>query len=166
MNSLRNCIVAGVGLLAAVALIALPAEAKTSKPPAKTTAPVTNASPATTIVEIPQSVFAIPATDKEGRNPFFPHSTTTPPPPPPDLTKGGKGGRAVDVSGQLVLKGITSPPKRTAIINNRTFEAGESAEVKLPGGSKVLIKCLEIRADSAIVLVNGAERELRMRMGL
>ncbi len=165
MNSLRNCIVAGVGLLAAVALIALPAEAKTSKPPAKTTAPVTNAPPATTIVEIPQSVFAIPATDKEGRNPFFPHSTTTPPPPPPDR-KDGKGGPGRDVSGQLVLKGITSPPKRTAIINNRTFEAGESAEVKLAGGSKVLIKCLEIRADSAIVLVNGAERELRMRMGL
>ena len=39
-----------------------------------------------------------------------------------------------------MLNGITSPPKRTAMINGRTFETGESGEVKLPTGAKALIK--------------------------
>ncbi|HLH55033.1 MAG TPA: hypothetical protein VKY92_15595, partial [Verrucomicrobiae bacterium] len=66
----------------------------------------------------------------------------------------------------LVLNGITSPPRRTAIVNNRTFERGEEGEVHLPNGNKVLIRCEEIRADSAIISVGGVRRELKLRSGL
>ena len=71
----------------------------------------------------------------------------------------------VDVS-SFVLNGITSPPKRTAMINGRTFEAGEEGEVRLPSGGKAMIKCEEIRSDSAVILFNGVRRELRLRFGL
>lgn len=155
--------IAGVAGTLALLLLVDTAAAKTTKTPASgKTAPATNAVPMASILEIPQSVFVIPATPKEGRNPFFPQSTAKTPPPPPDL-KGGP--RPVSLSG-LVLNGITSLPKRTVMINNRTFETGESGEVKLPGGGKVLLKVEEIKADSAIIVVNGERRELRLRLGL
>ena len=119
----------------------------------------TNAIPTVTQVEIPQSVFVIPATPREGRNPFFPQSVAA----APVVIK--KSNSTLDFA-SFVLNGITSPPKRTAMINGRTFEAGEEGEVKLPGGGKVLIKCEEIRGDSAVINVNGQRRELRLRFGL
>jgi hypothetical protein len=52
------------------------------------------------------------------------------------------------------------------MINGRTFEAGEEGEVRLPSGGKAMIKCEEIRSDSAVILFNGVRRELRLRFGL
>ncbi len=115
--------------------------------------------PSFTPVPIPQSVFVVPSTPKEGRNPFFPSSVSVAP-----VAK-AKEGVAVDMAG-FVLNGITSPPRRTAMINGRTFEPGEEGEVKLPNGAKVLIKCEEIGSDSTIIQVNGLRRELRLRFGL
>jgi hypothetical protein len=131
------------------------AEKKTAdavKPPAA----VKIASKAVTDVPIPKSTFEISAA---ARNPFFPNSaqqqtakviSTNPDPP--------KVPEAV-----LILNGLTGPPKRTAMINGRTFEAGEEAEVRLPSGSKQLVKCEEIKDNSAIILVAGQRRELRLR---
>jgi hypothetical protein len=65
-----------------------------------------------------------------------------------------------------VLNGITSPPKRTAMINGRTFEPGEEGEVRLPAGGKMLIKVEEIKSESAVILVGGQRRELRLRAGV
>src|ERR1051326_4155852 len=83
-------------------------------------------------VPIPQSVFVIPSQPSEGRNPFFPQSRmgfqATPPSTKPHEN-------VIDTS-SFVLNGITSPPKRTAMINGRTFEVGEAGEVKLPSGAK------------------------------
>jgi hypothetical protein len=111
-------------------------------------------------VAIPQSVFNIPNQPSEGRNPFFPQSTIKVAPPtklnpenPLDTTS-------------IVLNGITSPPKRTAMINGRTFEPGEEGEVRLPAGGKMLIKVEEIKSESAIILVGGQRRELRLRAGV
>ncbi len=101
-------------------------------------------------------MFVIPSSPKDGRNPFFPQSRIDAPKP--------KDAPA-DFSG-IVLNGITSPPKRTAMINGRTFEQGESAEIKFSNGVKLLIKCEEIRTDSAIISVEGQRRELRLRFGL
>lgn len=109
--------------------------------------------------EIPQSVFAPPATPKDGRNPFFPQSVVLAP-----VVKPSEGSK-VDMSG-LVLNGITSPPRRTAMINGRTFEPGEAGEIKLPGGGKLLIKCESIGTDSTIIVVNGERREIHLRFGL
>ncbi len=148
----------------ALFLVAGVASGKTTKPPATVkTAPVTNTIPAATIVEIPESVFVIPASPKEGRNPFFPQSTARPPLPGP---KPGPGGKPTTDLTELMINGFTSLPKRTVMINNRTFEPGETGEVKLPRGGKVLLKCEEIRADSVIISVNGQLRELRLRPGL
>lgn len=131
-------------------------EAATSKAPGGSR---TNAVPSVILVEIPQSVFTIPSNPREGRNPFFPQSIPAVPVPTP------RPGSPPDFS-SFVLNGITSPPKRTAMINGRTFEAGEEGEVKLASGGKAMIKCEEIRSDSAVILVNGQRRELRLRFGL
>lgn len=109
---------------------------------------------------IPQSVFNIPSQPSEGRNPFFPQSTLKVLPP----TKVNPGSPLNTTS--FVLNGITSPPKPTAMINGRTFEAGEQAEVRLPSGGKMLIKVEEIKSESAIIVVGGQRRELRLRAGV
>ena len=109
---------------------------------------------------VPQSVFALPGQPGEGRNPFFPQSSVrvvvparvTPEHPVETFT--------------FILNGITSPPKRTAMINGRTFEQGEEGEVRLPNGAKMMIKCEEIKADSAVIVVSGQRRELRLRSGI
>jgi len=110
-------------------------------------------------IEIPQSIFIIPSSPREGRNPFFPLSTAATPPPTTRPTA------TVDVA-MLSLNGLTSPPRRTAIINGYTFEPGEEHEVRIPGGGREPIKCIEIKDDSATVLIRGQRRELRLRSGL
>lgn len=115
--------------------------------------------PTFTPAPIPQSVYVVPSSPKEGRNPFFPQSVAT-----PTVVKPTPGA-TVDMAA-LVLNGITSPPRRTAMINGRTFEPGEEGEVKLPNGAKALIKCEEIGSDSTIIQINGVRRELRLRFGL
>ncbi len=152
-----------LGLSASAIFAADQVRAKTidaAKTPAK---PAGSARPATAAAEpvsIPQSVFTIPATLKEGRDPFFPNSKPKEMPaivPKPGMDWGAS---------TFVLNGITSPPRRTAMINGRTFEAGEEGEVRLPSGSKVLIKCVEIGDSSAVIMVGGQRRELKMREGL
>jgi hypothetical protein len=142
----------GVALLAAA-----PLNASSKDAPAKAR---TSGIPTVPEIALPQSVFAIPATPAEGRNPFFPASIlavaaparVTPETPVESFS--------------FVLNGITSPPRRTAMINGRTFEPGEEGEVKMPSGGRMLIKCEDIKADSAIINVGGKRRELKMRSGL
>lgn len=121
-------------------------------------APAASAAPAAKadLAEIPKSVFVVPTNPKEGRNPFFPYA--------PQPTVVPKSGGGIFPTDGFLLNGITSPPKRTAMINGRTFEAGETGEVKV-NGLKVLIKCEEIRDDSAIINIDGQRRELRLRSG-
>lgn len=120
--------------------------------------PSTNA-PASTEIEIPQSVFVIPANAREGRNPFFPHSAAVQPIHKPKQ-------QVLDGS-SLVLNGITSRPRPSVMINGITFEKGEEHELRVPGGGKLKVRCEDIRQDSAVVVVNGVEqRELHMRSGL
>ena len=148
---------AGLSLvLSLVGFYATKAEAASSKAP---TSSNTNGVPSFTLVEIPQSVFAVPANPHEGRNPFFPQSIVAAPVITP------KPNSPLDFS-SFVLNGITSPPKRTAMINGRTFETGEEGEVKSASGGRAMIKCEEIKADSAVIIVNGQRRELRLRFGL
>jgi hypothetical protein len=111
-------------------------------------------------VPIPQSTFVIPSQPSEGRNPFFPQSVVRVIPVQRPLP-----GNQID-PGAFVLNGITSPPRRTAMINGRTFEPGEEGEIRLPSGARMLIKCEDIRAESAIISAGGQRRELRMRSGL
>lgn len=111
-----------------------------------------------TQIAMPQSVFTVPSQSSPARNPFFPQSTVVafkqPPVKKPD-----------DIS-SLLLDGITSPPRRTAMINGRTFEIGEAGEVKPRAGGKVWMKCIEIKSDSAVIEVDGQRHELRLRPGV
>lgn len=113
--------------------------------------------------EIPKSVFIIPATLKEGRNPFFPYAAQ---PLPVSDPVSGQAPEPVIATSLFTLNGITSPPRRTCMINNRTFEPGEVGEVKVSNGGKVLVRCIEIRDDSVIIEVKGKRVELRLRFGL
>ncbi len=126
--------------------------------PAKTTRVTTNAVAVVAEPEIPKSVFIYPRTPKDGRNPFFPDSNT-------GMEQPKAKEAAVDPM-SLVLNGITSPPRRTAMINGRTFEPGESGEIRLPGGKKLLITCYEIREGSAVITIGNERRELRLRSGI
>jgi hypothetical protein len=150
----RPCLIPCSLTVVCLALLASAATAQSARtvPQAPASAPkIANAT--VPVSEIPQSVFVIPANPKEGRNPFFPQSTPVAPVVRP---------KDVDMSG-IILNGITSPPKRSAMINGRTFEVGEPGEIKLPNGAKVLIKCEEIKIDSAVIILDGQRRELRMR---
>jgi len=125
--------------------------------PVKGPAAVTNA-PAPE-AEIPLSVFVLPATQREGRNPFFPNSSLFAPVAKVQVA-------TADYSNALVINGITPlGRRRTVMINGKTLEQGEQAEVPIPGG-KLLLKCEEIKEDSAIVSYNGLRRELHLRSGL
>ena len=121
----------------------------------------TNLVPQVAEVEIPPSIFVIPSQPNEGRNPFYPQSSTG-----FQAAPIGKPHENTFDSSSFVLNGITSPPRRTAMINGRTFEPGESGEVKLPNGSKALIKCEQIGNESAVILINGQRKEVRLRSGV
>jgi hypothetical protein len=147
------CLVAGILALAAGQTAGRAAQDKPA-------APTTNSIPVFEAQPLPQSVFAIPANPKQGRNPFFPESALVIPQP------ARTNDTRVDTS-IFVLNGITpSGPRRTAMINGHTFEAGESNEVRTTSGNKVMVKCDEIRTDSVIITVDGQRRELKLRLGL
>lgn len=64
----------------------------------------------------------------------------------------------------LVLKNISGTAgRRFALINNQTLTAGEAARIKL-GDGEVKVRCIEIRAQSVLVQVEGQEgqRELKL----
>jgi hypothetical protein len=144
------------------ALLCCTASTRAAQSPKAAAKPaVTNLPPAIILEPAVQSLFKEPANPKEGRNPFFPQSAQV-------VTPIIRTNNVPDViASAFVLNGITpSGPKRTAMINGRTFEAGESGEVKLPSGIKVMIKCEEIKNDAVIIVVDGQRRELRLRFGL
>ena len=89
-----------------------------------------------------------------GKDPFFPNSSRGP--------KISKAEPVVVRIPEIGLKGITGTvTKRLCILNNRTFEVGEIAEMKV-SGQTVIVKCLEIKNNSAIVTINGLEKELNL----
>jgi hypothetical protein len=158
----RFFLIDALGVLVLVAT-ATPAISATSKPAANSTPKPTNAPPAVALVEIPRSVFVVATKPSEGRNPFFPQSASKAVEQPKTIVvQRPTAAPQSDPFASLVLNGITSPPKPTAMVNGRIFEPGEAAEIKLPGGSKVLLRCEEIRPDSAIFQAGGQRRELRL----
>ena len=118
--------------------------------------PPTSTKPSTNAVVIPQSVFVMPPTSQDGRDPFFPTSIrpyanaqmdTNKPISTVALTMNGVGGTAEN---------------RFVMINGTTFAQDETHEI-LTSSGRVKVHCLEIKSDSAVVEVNGVPRELRMK---
>ncbi len=137
---------------------ATPNAASAGKTAPKTSAPAPATTPVTNLVAvIPQSLFTVPQSPREGCNPFFPQAKTVAAAPKP---------KAQSKVVSFVLNGITSPPRRTAMINGRTFEPGESGEIRLSDGNRITITCAEVRDDCAIITVAGERREIRFKTGI
>lgn len=134
--------------------------AATNSPTQKPTTPAHTNTAAKAPIEVPVSKFAIPTTLAEGRNPFFPESTRV----ISQAATTNSPGRTPTF--ELVLKGISVVgTKRFALINNRTFEENEDADVTV-GRSKIHVLCLKIKEDSVVVDIDGTRQELRLRPGL
>lgn len=147
------------GLLLGLAACLTTLEAGAAKKPKPAPpAPPAASSVAAVEIHIPKSIYKAPVNAREGRNPFFPESSVGVAPETPVKT--------ATENYALVLNGLTGPPRRTAMINGRTFEEGETGEVKIANGSRVTVKCLKIADDSAIILVSGQHKELRLRGGI
>lgn len=148
---------ASVCLLGSAA-VALGAETEKTNPPAVKAAASTNSAAKPAPIEVPLSQFTIPSTAAEGRNPFF-----------PDSTFGKVVAKPTDptakVTVTLDLKGISKVgSKWFALINNRTFEAGEDADITMPGGRKVHVLCVSIRTDGATIEADGVRQELKLKV--
>ncbi len=157
-QSLRTLACAGVSALL-LAGLAVAAAAQTSPAAPKTDTDTASSSSANTGTNAFTSVFIVPTSPKQGRNPFFPNAAVRGPVQVASKTA------AADTTA-IVLNGITSPPRRTAMINGRTFEPGEDGEVKLSTGGKIEIRCLDIKDDSVVIMVAGQRREIRFRSSM
>ncbi len=108
---------------------------------------------------IPLSVFTIPHDPKEGRDPFFPNSARL------ATSNAGTNSAAASMANSIafLLQGISgTSDRRLAIINGRTFAAGEEGEITV-GARRVNVRCVEIRADSVVIETGGSSRELHLR---
>lgn len=144
-----------VGCLAAAGnwQAALAADTRTNAP---TRTAVVSSNDAPTEIEIPQSVFVLPQSKKDGRDPFFPRSVRldavipvpvpTNPPSPLDLKINGTSG---------------NEERPLVIINNVTFGVGDTYDV-VTGGRRVAVRCVEIELSTgrATVEVAGNRRVL------
>jgi len=156
----RRAIIACSGislLMGAVAASGAEAE-KTNLPASTHPAGATNAAAKPPPIEIPLSQFTIPSSPAEGRNPFFPDSTFGKAVAP---TNG-----AVKVAVALTLNGISKVGNKWfALINGRTFEAGEEGDVSVPGGRKIHVLCISIKEEGATVEADGSRQELKLKRG-
>ena len=99
-----------------------------------------------------RSVFVMPASVRDGRDPFFPESAR-----PYEDAVATK--RAVDVT-SFTVKGLSVERGRAmVIINNHTFSVGDEGDVITTSG-RVHIRLAAIRTGVAVIEVNGARREL------
>ena len=144
-------------LALALALLGPTLTARAAASPAPPAPAPTNVTPAAALtVGVPLSVFVVPTSPRQGRNPFFPRAVFHGPAPEPKPQP--------VPSSAIVLNGLTSPPRPSAMINGTTFEPGESRQIKLSNGTKINVKCLEIRPpDAAVAMIGVERRELRLR---
>jgi hypothetical protein len=123
----------------------------------KTPVVATNAAPA--LAQVPLSAFSTNVTD--GLDPFFPDSTRRAP-RPAGVVQAVKP--AQKFSTFLKLTGLwPSKTRPLALINKTPIAPGEEASIGLlvpnsqgqPQSHKLLVRCLEIRASSVLISVEG-----------
>src|SRR5712671_4598994 len=148
-------------LLLGAALFATTTRVEAGPQPASPGVSVNSPGPAPAEVAMVKSVFTMPTAPREGKDPFFPRSTR------PYTTRViSTNNTPAPIIADFRLDGISGPPEhRLAIINYKTFEAGEKADVNTNAG-RMSIHCLEIGTDSVIIMIGGTERRvLRLRGG-
>jgi hypothetical protein len=99
-----------------------------------------------------RSVFVMPAGVRDGRDPFYPESAR----PYEDAVaaKHTLDSSAFSVKGESIEHG-----RAMVIINNHTFAIGDEGDVLTTSG-RVHVRLVEIRANMAVIEVNGSRREL------
>ena len=99
-----------------------------------------------------RSVFVIPTSPKDGRDPFFPESMRV-------FQSEASAKNTVELT-SLTLRGFSGTPgHRLVIINNHTFAAGDEGDVITASG-RVHIHCLEINPNAVVVEASGQRLEL------
>lgn len=102
----------------------------------------------------PHSVFVMPTSPREGRDPFFPESSR-----PYEDAVPAKPTQTVVVNAFMV-KGLSVENGHTmVIINNHTFAVGDEGDVLTPGG-RVHLRLIAISGGTAVIEANGTRREL------
>lgn len=99
-----------------------------------------------------RSVFAMPASARDGRDPFFPESTR--PYEVAAVAKNSLDATAFSVKGLSIERGHA-----LVIINNHTFAIGDEGDVTTASG-RAHIRLAEIRTNVVVIEVNGSKREL------
>jgi hypothetical protein len=100
------------------------------------------------------SVFTMPSSMREGRDPFFPES-----PRPYEDAVAAK--RPLEANTFLVKGRSFEHGHAMVIINNHTFAVGDEGDVLTTTG-RVHIRLAEIHGDIAVIEVNGSHRELNI----
>jgi hypothetical protein len=101
----------------------------------------------------PRSVFVMPASPRDGRDPFFPESSR----PYEDAVAAQ---HPVADASAFAVKGLSIEHGRAmVIINNHTFAVGDEGDVLTTGG-RVHLRLAEIRSGSVVIEVNGSRREI------
>lgn len=99
-----------------------------------------------------KSVFVMPTNPKEGHDPFFPDSTRP--------YEGVPSAQSSNLAETLTVNGITRMGDNFfVIIGNHTFGVGDEEDVKTSQG-EVHVRCVDIKANSVTVEVNGQRHEL------
>ncbi len=101
-----------------------------------------------------QSNFVMPATSKDGRDPFYPESTRM-------IAVPAATAHTVEIS-TLKVRGIFgSAGHQLAILNNHTFSAGEEGDV-ISASSRVHVRCVEIHDRYVVVEINGQLHKINL----
>jgi hypothetical protein len=97
------------------------------------------------------SVFVMPITTSQGRDPFYPESNR-----PYEENKP----HSVVEESAIAVKGVSVEHGRVlVIINNHTFAVGDEGDVLTTTG-RAHLRLAEIRSKSVIIEINGRRREL------
>ncbi len=121
--------------------------------------PSTNAVPVVADVKPGRSLFVLPTSPQEGKDPFFPRSVRA-----YGTTAPVKPGHTNSPTVELALTGISgSSDKPLAIINNVTFGINDDNDVPVKG-RRIRIRCVDINLIEGRVRVQiGSEtRDLRL----
>jgi hypothetical protein len=102
---------------------------------------------------IVRSVFILPASMSEGRDPFFPNSLR------PYANANPVPARGADLT-SLTINGFSGQADhRLVIINNHTFAVGDEEDVITSQG-RIHVRCLEIKDNSVLIEAEGHRQEL------
>ena len=105
------------------------------------------------------SVFEIPISVRDGRDPFFPESTRT-----SDAAAAAAAASTIhtaDVTSVKVLGISGTPGHLLAILNNHTFAVGEDGDVTTDSG-RLHLRCIDIQHDTVTVEVNGRIHRIKV----